>query len=92
MEPKSFACIVCKHLVPKKCWLNISINCISINGRQGIQMLKKGSKVQFQDHHKQMPVPFVIYADFEAITEKSIWLPTKCRTILYRQILAAYSM
>ena len=45
-------------------------NCISINGRQGIQMPRKGSKVQFQDHHRQMPVPFVIYADFEAITEK----------------------
>ena len=33
-------------------------------------MPKKGSKVQFQDHHWQMSVPFVIYADFEAITEK----------------------
>lgn len=43
-------------------------NCLSINGGQGIQMPKKGSKVQFQDHHRQMPVPFVIYADFEAIT------------------------
>ena len=34
-------------------------NCLSMNGKQGIQMLKKGSKVQFQDHHRQMPVPFV---------------------------------
>ena len=31
---------------------------------------KKGSKVEFKDHHRQMPVPFFIYADFEAITEK----------------------
>ena len=45
-------------------------NCISINGRQGIQMPNKGSKVQFQDHNKHMPVPFVSYVDFEAITEK----------------------
>ena len=45
-------------------------NCLSINGIQGIQMPKKGSKVEFKDHHKQMPVPFVIYADFDAITEK----------------------
>ena len=45
-------------------------NCISINGRQGIQMPKKGSKLKFQDHNKQMPVPFVIYVDFEAITGK----------------------
>ena len=33
-------------------------------------MPKEGSMVQFKNHHKQMPVPFVIYADFEAITEK----------------------
>ena len=45
-------------------------NCLSINGIQGIQMPKKGSKVEFKDHHRQMPVLFVIYADFEAITEK----------------------
>ena len=45
-------------------------NCLSINGKQGIQMPKKGSKVQFQDHHRQMPALFVVYADFEAITEK----------------------
>lgn len=49
-------------------------NCISINGRQAIQMPKKGSKVQFQDQHKQMPVPFVIYADFEAV---SVWVRAK---------------
>ena len=35
-------------------------NCVSINGRQGIQMPKRGSKVQFQDHHKQMPVPLLL--------------------------------
>ena len=41
-----------------------------INGEQAIRMPKEGSLVQFQNYHKQMPVPFVIYADFEAITEK----------------------
>ena len=45
-------------------------NCLSINGIQGIQVPKKGSKVEFKDHHRQMPVPFVIYADFAAINEK----------------------
>ena len=45
-------------------------NCISINGKQAINMPKKGDKVYFKNHHKQLPVPFVIYADFEAITEK----------------------
>lgn len=46
------------------------VNCIVINGKQAIRMPKGGRKVQFQNHHRQMPVPFVIYADFEAITEK----------------------
>ena len=45
-------------------------NCISINGEQAIKMPEKGDKVYFKNHHKQLPVSFVIYADFEAITEK----------------------
>ena len=45
-------------------------NCFRINGKQGIQMPKKGSKVQFQNHHGQMLVLFFVYADFKAITEK----------------------
>ena len=45
-------------------------NCISINGQQAINMPEKGEKVYFKNHHKQLPVPFVIYADFEALTEK----------------------
>ena len=45
-------------------------NCISINGKQAINMPEKGDQVYFKNHHKQLPVPFVIYADFEALTEK----------------------
>ena len=45
-------------------------NCISINGKQAIKMPEKGDKVYFKNHHKQLSIPFVIYADFEAITEK----------------------
>ena len=30
----------------------------------------KGSELKFENCHKQLPVPFVIYADFEAIAEK----------------------
>ena len=44
--------------------------CLLINGKQSIQMPKAGSKITFQNYHKQLPVPFVIYADFEAITEQ----------------------
>ena len=45
-------------------------NCISINGKQPINMPEKGDKVFFKNYHKQLPVPFVIYADFEALTKK----------------------
>ena len=45
-------------------------NCIAINGEQAIKMPEEGDEVFFKNHHKQLPTPFVIYADFEAITEK----------------------
>ena len=45
-------------------------NCIITNGKQAIKMPKKGSSVKFKNFHNQLQVPFVIYADFEAITQK----------------------
>ena len=45
-------------------------DCLIINGTQRIEMPQPGSKVFFYQHQKQLPVPFVVYADFEAITEK----------------------
>ena len=34
-------------------------------------MPKQGENIlKFNNFHKQLPVPFVIYADFEAITKK----------------------
>ena len=33
-------------------------------------MPAKGSKIYFKNYHKIQPVPFVIYADFEALTKK----------------------
>ena len=46
-------------------------NCIQLNGEQAIKMPdKNNSTLKFNNFHKQQPVPFVIYADFEAITEK----------------------
>ena len=45
-------------------------DCLMINGTQRIEMPKPGSQVYFYQHLKQLPVPFVVYADFEAITEK----------------------
>ena len=46
-------------------------NCIIINGQQAIKMPNKDNNIlKYNNFHKQQPVPFVIYADFEAITEK----------------------
>ena len=46
-------------------------NCLTINESQAINMPKQGDNIQkFNNFHKQLPVPFVIYADFEAITKK----------------------
>ena len=46
-------------------------NCLTINGKQAINMPKKGENLpKFNNFHKQLPVPFVIYANFEGITKK----------------------
>ena len=46
-------------------------NCLTINGAQAINMPRQGENIlKFNNSHKQLPVPFVIYADFEAITKK----------------------
>ena len=46
-------------------------NCLTINGAQAINMPKQGENtLKFNNFHKQLPVPFVIYADFEAIMKK----------------------
>ena len=46
-------------------------NCIQLNGEQAIKMPDKSNNtLKFNNFNKQQPVPFVIYADFEAITEK----------------------
>ena len=47
-------------------------NCLTINGNQTINIPKQGENIlRFNNFHKQLPVPFVIYADFEAITKKA---------------------
>ncbi|KAL9965086.1 hypothetical protein ACROYT_G028833 [Oculina patagonica] len=46
-------------------------NCIQVNGTQAVKMPDKDNNIlKFNNFHKQQAVPFVIYADFEAITEK----------------------
>ena len=61
----------CLQCFPMKEILNNHTpNCIVVNGKQAVRMSKKGSSVQFKNIHKQLPASFVIYADFEALTQK----------------------
>ena len=41
-----------------------------INSAQAIKMPQANDMVHFKNYHKGLEVPFVIYADFEAINEK----------------------
>ena len=62
-------------------------NCIQVNGTQAVQMLDKDNNIlKFNNFHKQLPVPFVIYADFEAITEKI----SGCQPNNYKSYTEAY--
>ena len=46
-------------------------NCLTINGKQVINMPKKCENIlKLNNFHKQQAVPFVTYADFEAITKR----------------------
>ena len=65
-------CMYCLQCFPSERILaNHVNNCLTINGKQAINMSKKGENIlKFNSFHKQLPVPFVIYADFEAITKK----------------------
>ena len=69
---KKHFCMHClQHFTNERILNNHKENCILINGTQGIKMpTKKENILKFNGFKKQLPVPFVIYADFEAITEK----------------------
>ena len=46
-------------------------NCLTISGAEDISMPKQGENIlKFNNFHKQFAVPFVIYANFEAVTKK----------------------
>ena len=70
-EKKHF-CMHCLQCFSSEKILNKhSDNCIQLNGTQAIKMPDKYNNIlKFNNFHKQQAVPFAIYADFEAITEK----------------------
>ena len=62
---KTFANIVCNVLVIKKILIEHNKTCLIIYGKQGIKL--EGGSIEFQNHFKQLAVPFNIYADFESL-------------------------
>ena len=70
-ERKNF-CMYCLQCFSSQRVLNNHKDiCIQINDTQAIRMPNKYNNIlKFNNFHKQQAVPFVIYADFEAITEK----------------------
>ena len=70
-ERKHF-CMYCLQCFSSERVLNKHVeNCIQLNGTQAVEMpTKNNSILKFDNHHKQQPVPFVIYADFEALLQK----------------------
>ena len=71
MERKHF-CMYCLQCFSSESVLvKHANNRLTINGSQAINMPKQGENIlKFYNFHKQLPVPFVIYADFEAIMKK----------------------
>ena len=68
---RKYFCLRCLHCCSSARVLeNHKQDCLLINGTQAIKMSEAGSKIYFKNHNKMLPVPFAIYTDFEAITEK----------------------
>ena len=71
-EKRKHFCMYClQHFTSERVLNNHKENCIQVNGTQAIKMPDKNNNIlKFNNAHRQLPVPFVIYVDFEAITEK----------------------
>ena len=70
-EKKHFCMHCLQCFSSEKVLNNHKDNCIQVNGTQAVKMPDKNNNIlKFNNFHKQQPVPFVIYADFEAIIEK----------------------
>ena len=85
-ERKHF-CMYCLQCLSSKEHLEKhKVVCVEINGKQAVEMPSPGSTIEYQNYRKKLPAPFVIYADFEAITEKvSEKAPQKSRTEQYQK-------
>ncbi|CAB3987823.1 Gastrula zinc finger [Paramuricea clavata] len=65
---KKHFCLHCLHsCVSKEVLEKHKETCLEVNGTQAVNLPKEGTKIKFKNHRNSMPVPFVIYADFESI-------------------------
>ena len=70
-ENVKFEALSARRVSSERVLANHINNCLTINGAQAINVPKQGENIlKFNNFHKQLPVPFVIYADFEAIVKK----------------------
>ena len=72
-KAKKHFCMRCLHCFSGKELLeNHGLDCFALNGTQKIELPKPGSNIFFKNYYKMEPVPFIITADFEAVTKKII--------------------
>ena len=65
---KQHFCRYCiQHFSSEKILQEHIPNCMTMNGTQGVELPKEGSKVSFKNRKNMVQVPFVIYADLEAL-------------------------
>ena len=70
-ERKHFCMYCLQCFSSERILANHANNCLTINGAQAINIPKQGENIlKFNNFYKQLPVSFVIYANFEAITKK----------------------
>lgn len=68
---KLFHCRYCQHGFKRQDLLDTHVNrgCLSVEG-QSVELPAKGSFTKFQNEHRRIKCPYVVYGDFECLTEK----------------------
>ena len=68
---KSYPCKRCRNIFRSQQRLNEHLKCCSYHKAAVVEMPEPGEKVVFNETNKCIKHPFVIYADFESILEKT---------------------
>src|SRR5579863_10685448 len=67
-DGKKYFCKNCiQHFSSEEILERHKPNCMLVNGKQAVDLPKVGSKVKFNKLQRLVPVPFIIYADLEAL-------------------------